>query len=501
MMKKFRKAYVVLTEKITQKWLMITGLICFVITMLPLWYLAFYARPSGDDYGYSMATHIAWKHTHSILEVIKAGIETTKSMCMTWNGDWFTVFLFTLMPEAFVTWSFWIVPIIMSLLLISSTILVARELLGNRLGMKSYTWLLIAVLVLMASYQFVPSTAIALYWYVGAMHYIFPHFVALCLIVALSCYQRTGKVRYLVISTIGLIMIGGSSYFSFLLVMFAYALAICLFVKENKKILWIGIPFVAGSVALYFMISAPGNKQRGGAEFDFNFLQIFETIIESLVQSFLCIGEYMKDKTFIFIILLVIAVLVWESIHSMEMKYKFRLPFLFVIYMYGIYASMYAPEIYANVEVSGGPDTMQYLTFILVAVASIVYVEGWIFNKLHNKELVWKENKVHRCITIPILGLCMISIILTRGELKNSVAFRSYDYVASGQAADFKEQIASQMEILLDDSIKKAYLCPINDEQGPLMHMPVTTNPENFTNWAVEGFYEKDFVVMKPLEE
>ena len=87
-------------------------------------------------------------------------------------------------------------------------------------------------------------------------------------------------------------------------------------------------------------------------------------------------------------------------------------------------------------------------------------------------------------------------VLLHLGTIKNSVFYRSCEYVMSGQAADFKNQIASQMEVLLDDSIKEAYLCPINDKQGPLMHMPVTENPEAFTNRVVARFYGKDKVIM-----
>lgn len=96
----------------------------------------------------------------------------------------------------------------------------------------------------------------------------------------------------------------------------------------------------------------------------------------------------------------------------------------------------------------------------------------------------------------PLLALCMLMIIFNRGWLKESVDYRVYEYVNSGQADDFKSQIASQMEILLDDSIKEAYLVPINPEQGPLMHMPVTPDENSFTNQVVRDFYRKDKVVM-----
>ena len=52
------------------------------------------------------------------------------------------------------------------------------------------------------------------------------------------------------------------------------------------------------------------------------------------------------------------------------------------------------------------------------------------------------------------------------------------------------------MDNLLDDSIKEAYLVPINPEQGPLMHMPVTTDENAFTNRGVRDFYGKKKGVM-----
>ena len=96
----------------------------------------------------------------------------------------------------------------------------------------------------------------------------------------------------------------------------------------------------------------------------------------------------------------------------------------------------------------------------------------------------------------PVFFLCLVLIVINKGWLKESVDVRAYEYVSSGQAEDFKDQIASQMEILLDDSIKDAYLVPINQDQGPLMHMPVTTDENAFTNVVVKNFYRKNKVVM-----
>lgn len=471
----------------------------YIITMLPLWYLAFFARPSGDDYGYSGATHRIWLATHSLLQVLKTSLETTKSMCMTWNGDWFTVFIFTLMPEAFITYSFWIVPVTMSLLMMISYYCLAKEVLVNRLKLEKYQSAMIVALVLMLSFQFIPSTAIAMYWYVGTIHYILPHIVAMFALTALSKFERTGRIKYIWLSVPAAIMMGGSSYFSVLLVLMIYVLTMLCWGRKNRKLFWTGVPLTAGIAATVIQVIMPGNAARAaeeGSHLTLSGSMIVYTIIRSLVQAVQTTGTYFTDKTFIFLAFIVIAILTWECLNGRQMEFQFPHPIIFTILMYGFFSAMFAPEIYAAVEVSLGPASMQYLTFILTGTATIVYWEGWIQFR-RRKDAGMKKDDYHSRIVIPALIVCCLVVFMGRGTLlENSVFKMSTDYIRSGQAADFKRQIHSQMEILLDGSIREAHLCPINDQQGPLMHMPVTGDPGAFTNRVVAKFYGKDSVVM-----
>lgn len=103
-------------------------------------------------------------NTHSLIEVFKAGIGTTKWMCTVWNGNWFTVFLFTLMPEVFVPYSYWIFPILIILAVIGATTYFIHEIAVKRLGFKWYESITIAIFILIATYQFTPSTKILMYW-------------------------------------------------------------------------------------------------------------------------------------------------------------------------------------------------------------------------------------------------------------------------------------------------------------------------------------------------
>ena len=116
-----------LAEWISIKKIAVAVGFAFFASMVPNWLLAFIARPSGDDYGYSAASHQTWLHTHSVIEVLRTGLETTKQMCQVWNGDWFSVFIFTLMPEVFVYRSFWIVPVFWTLAMIAATYYMVHE--------------------------------------------------------------------------------------------------------------------------------------------------------------------------------------------------------------------------------------------------------------------------------------------------------------------------------------------------------------------------------------
>lgn len=480
---------------INGKTIAVVSTIAFVVSMLPNWGLAFIARPTGDDYGYSAATHQIWLQTHSLLEVIKTGIDTTISKCTTWNGDWFSVFIFTLMPEVFVYRSFWIVPIFWSLATIGGTFYLFYQLLTNTLGLKWYETLSITMLTLLASYQWIPSSGIGLYWYVGVIHYIMPHVIALFMLGFLVQFLRTKKIKYIVFSAIGMIAIGGSSYYSTFLVMLTYVLVFVCGIKKERKMLWLSLPVLSCLIALYFQITAPGNAARVGESIEFSIGKAINTIMEALFMGVNRIWWYITESPYILLILLLIAVIIWCGLVDAPLKFEFKYPILFVGYMYGIYASMYTPEIYSQTDISGGPPTMEYLTFLLVTIASIVYVEGWIISRLRERDLIKRNEWYYKYCLVPYVLVMCIVVILYKGEVKETLFYESVDYIMSGAAADFAEQMRSQEEILLDDSIKNAYLCPTNDQQGPLLHMPVIDDPDAFTNTVVKKFYGKDYVV------
>lgn len=100
------------------------------------------------------------------------------------------------------------------------------------------------------------------------------------------------------------------------------------------------------------------------------------TIVEALWQGAVNVVNYGRETPLLFVLLFFVAVVAWECLSEAKLKFEFKYPVLWVGYMFGVYAAMYAPELYAATEVSGGPGTMEYLTFILTSVSSRYLCRG-----------------------------------------------------------------------------------------------------------------------------
>ena len=495
-----------LAEKLNNKLFAWGAALVFFLSMTPIWYLAFYARPSGDDYGYSALTHAAWLDTRSLLEVLRAAADTVVTYYNSWNGDWATTFLFSLMPEVFVPYSFWIVPFIMTGAVIAATWVFMHEICVKVFKIPMADCVIFTALILLASYQFIPSTAIGMYWYVGAVHYMLPHAVGLLGIAWLSAFFRTGKKSRLVWLTFSAFFVVGSSFFTSLLLFMVLAAVIILgWRKDRKRAAVLVIPFLVCLICFIIQCKAPGNASLAVA-----------TVLESLRRGIMTIGSYGTEKTFALVMLFVIALFGLESMDKVtsldetggKKGFPFPFPPLFLIVMFGCFSAMFAPEVYSegfdSIGISLGPATVRYFVFLPAAAFSILYFEGWLMVKLKKKKAEKRYGREKGIlgegyrirILLPGLLIALLFLLLDRDWMRTCVDRQAVEYVVSGQAEDFKEQIASQMEILLDDSIKEAVLCPINPEQGPLMHMPVTSDENAFTNWAVKNFYRKDKVIM-----
>lgn len=505
--KLFSKIKWKLTHLVNEKTVFWALFAVFVLSLIPILGLAGVNHATGDDLGYGRWTRAAWVSTHSPIEVIKAAAETVKNYYYGWQGTWLSIFLFALQPEVFSHKAYVIVPFLMLAIWLGATWILSRYVLVQKAGFSRYSGGILFLLFAILGIQFVPSTKSSIFWYNGATHYTIPYAIAL---LGIYFYLRftewkkqesKGVGAYIGLS-ICLTLLGGVNYLASMLtpmVMVLVALTQWKDKEKRKRVLWCVFPFVLEGIGLIISMKAPGNQIRGGEEFGFSIGLLVETIFASFAKGVTKSVEYMTVHPLLWLFFAVAAVVIWHMVKERGDKNRYPLPGVFVLFSYCVYCALFAPEIYVKVEVSGGIYNMNYYMFLFMIFSDMIYVEGALCGYIRKRGNV-EKGVLKRWIGPAAIVAAGVFLVIFRSDIKQMTSYISLDYIRSGQAADFKEQMDYQLSVLLDENVKDVVLPQINDYQGPLMHMPLTENPEEFTNSVAKEFYGKDSVIALPRE-
>ncbi len=500
---KKNKSYNKISRILSPRNLTFAGTVIFFLLLLPVLYLTFVNRASGDDYGYGSYTRAAWFSSHSIIAVGKAVWRTILQYYYSWQGTWFSVGLFTLQPEVFNDSAYWIVAPLMLFLWIGSTFYLFKQILVRSLKMDQWSWLLISVVFLIFNIQFVPSTKSSIFWFNGCAHYMIPF--AMCQMVAawLLKYSKEYKISTLLWITVFMALLGGANYQAalFALIVTCYVILASWFLKRDRRICWLLFPVFGELAGLFISMKAPGNKVRAGEGFGFSVLKGIETIAYSFLYGIRDIGTYIQERPLIFVGLLALFLIFLLAFLTGKENIELKYPMWIALMLYCLYSAMQAPAIYAGVEVSRGVLNTNFQIFMLAASGILLIMAAKAAPKLREK---WKEEtgrKAYGYIALPGMMICLLLLFAFRSNVKDSTSYVCVTYISSGQAADYKKQMDLQTKLLMDENTADVVLPFINDVQGPLMHMPVTDNPEAWTNRVTGEFYGKDSVVAMPRPE
>lgn len=505
--KLFSKIKWKLTHLVNEKTVFWALLAVFVLSLIPILGLAGVNHATGDDLGYGRWTRAAWVSTHSPIEVIKAAVETVKNYYYGWQGTWLSIFLFALQPEVFSHKAYVIVPFLMLAIWLGATWILSRYVLVQKAGFSRYSGGILFLLFAILGIQFVPSTKSSIFWYNGSTHYTIPYAIALLGIYFYLRFtewkkQESKGVGAYIGLTICLTLLGGVNYLASMLtpmVMVLVALTQWKDKEKRKRVLWCIFPFVLEGIGLIISMKAPGNQIRGGEEFGFSVGLLVETIFASFAKGITKSVEYMTVHPLLWLVFAMAAVVIWHMVKERGDKNRYPLPGVFVLFSYCVYCALFAPEIYVKVEVSGGIYNMNYYMFLFMIFSDMIYLEGALYGYIRRRRTVGKGAPKRFAGPVAIVA-AGVFLVIFRSDIKQMTSYISLDYIRSGQATDFKEQMDYQLSVLLDDNVKDVVLPQINDYQGPLMHMPLTENPEEFTNSVAKEFYGKDSVIALPRE-
>ena len=480
-----------------------------LITLIPVIYVGFFNYATGDDYWYGVNTYRGWVE-NGISGAIKGSLQTVKEFYYSWQGTWFTIFLFTLSPNHF--WeNGYVLTVFISLgLLILSVSMLSHFYLRKKLEFRSSTVIMIDCLLLYLMIQYIPRTTSGIYWFNGLMHYSVPFFLAaLAVIYSHKFIEEKGKKNYIILF-LCFLLLGGGSYLAPLAASLIVVLLLITAIKpetfdlKKKQIklsydyrnLWILIAFLAEGIGLVISFLAPGNSVRGGEEFGTDLKWALQCIVYAIDRGIYLGEDYFKENAVTTVVFLLVAILIWVELwKKKEKKEQFRFPLIFVVFMNGVYWAAYTPEIYARSDVSGGVPNTYFHIFLLITVANMVYVHGWVIRHIQKREWIEKFSAFkHEGVKYAVLtaAVLLIGITVYRSEIITTYDY-CIEYVNSGKMERYLEVRKQQHHILMT-SKEEDVIVPEMEGTYPLTNMVLTENVNAERNVDRAKYYNKKSV-------
>jgi hypothetical protein len=173
-----------------EKYMTIVFAVLFVLSLLPLFVIAFYNYPGVDDFNHGIRTGVVYRDTHNVAAVLLVAFEYFGDMYNTWQGRFSDTFLTAINPVVFSETLYPVTAFIMLVMLMGSTAFFLHTILVRVLGLAGKYVVLVGVPILFFSLQSLPSPVEGFYWFSGAIAYTFFYSLMLFLLsVGLRLYN------------------------------------------------------------------------------------------------------------------------------------------------------------------------------------------------------------------------------------------------------------------------------------------------------------------------
>ncbi|MDO4332405.1 MAG: DUF6056 family protein [Eubacteriales bacterium] len=487
------------------KWIFRILLVAFLGSMLPVWYLSRYTMPGRDDFTYGVNTHDAWFATHSLWEVLRAAAATTAESWKLWQGTWSSIFLMALTPGVFGERWYFLTGLIMTGMLGGSIAALVHVVLrkyveagGKEAKYQSGICILILIFL---SVQTMVSPLDGIYWYNGALHYIFMEsvlfFQAAVLLSFLKASKR-GRAGYLILSVLLAAVLGGANLLtslqSCILTVF---LVLYEFWKKKKDRLWLLLPLLCNLVSFGFNVLAPGNLIRENTA---EGMGAVSAILLSFYWAAVYITEWMTPIVLVgFALMLPV---IWEM--GKKSKAQFFHPLCAVFLSVCVFAAMFTPTLFATS--SEGPDrcknAMRVVLYLLVFL-NLLNVSGrlaqsnpkCLFGRILDE--IGKNYGTWLFTALLLLG----AVFLLSADKNTYTSVSAVRSLVNGEAAQYYEENMQRLALYTDPERKDVTVAPLKAHP----YLIFTTDVGNegsegyWINLALKDYYKLDSITV--LEE
>lgn len=360
----------------------------FLISLVPLFYIAPYIHPGIDDYVYGAEAYHIWNNSHSLSETLQTAIQVSARMYNTWQGSYSACFLMALQPDVFGCYQ--ITPFIMIIPFIFTNYWLTYLLIYKYLKANKWQYLIITTTIVLMGMQYLPSLADAFYWYNGAIYYTFYYtaFLLLACLIIQSIYSQSKfqRILYNILACVTCIFVAGGNYVTGLVIPVLLLSVILTFTISKRKIpVILYLAFAIFMAAFFINIIAPGNAERAKYV---DSIPALEAIAISFTNGCHYIAQFTTPTTtalFIFILPILYRL-------TKKIKFKYPHPILVALGSYCIYCTLFTPTCYALGSPGNGRNfNLYFYCYIWLIVGNMFYISGAIRQKAQAGSLICKD--------------------------------------------------------------------------------------------------------------
>lgn len=477
-----------------KKVLLAAGLL--VLSLLPLLWLGKYNVMCIDDYDYGRRVHDIWQATGSFWASVWEAWKQNMDFYQEWQGTYVSCFLMGMCPMNFHYGIAWVVPVLMIGMFIVSTFVLGRHILIRWLGCEKEGAALCMLLMLFVFYQVIEAPFEGIYWYNGSTHYVLMQsiwFFLLALISESIWTEKRGRASACCCAALLLaVIVGGGNLVTGLQaeILMAFLLLYTLY-QRRDKIIYVIIPFLAGTAGFLLNTLAPGNGKRSSLDMDEGY-----SAVKAVLLSFYHTGVFAIRWTPVFVVIAWLALLplLWKM--TKVSRQDFSHPVWVTAGAYCVLSAMFTPTLFAVGMVGlSRVDNIIQMTYYLALLFVTAYWLGYFSHRKRQKDDtaaafgLFLERAGNGMSAVCLVLLLVVWVLTADKNTYTSVsALRS---LVKGEAQTFYQEAMERHALYTDEDIAEVEVTPYSARPALFDFSDLSTDEGNWLNLAVAGYYHK----------
>ena len=500
-------------DRISMRRMAVYAGILFVFSLIPILVLGRYNVMCIDDYDFGRQVHDTWMATRSYVQSMQTAWQQSMEFYQNWQGTYVSCFLMGICPMNFNYGIAYVVPILMVSIFTVSVLVLGTHVLCRWLGADRAGSCFVMFMLLFMYYQVMEAPFEGIYWYNGAIHYVWMESVLfLCLTAISACIWTGSKVAEMLLciaSALLSVIVGGGNLVTGLQAEIMMALLILYAAVTNrKKLIAVVIPFITGSIGFLFNILAPGNAQRGALDMNTGYSAVMSVLL-SFYHTVVFVIRWTPG--FVILIWLLLLPVMWRIARQSERS--FNHPVYVTLGTVCVIAAMFTPTLYAVGMVGlSRVDNIIQMVYYLCLMMVTVYWLGYFSHRAtggsaepgaviptDTEELcagnilgLFLEKAGQRMTAIFLLAVLAVWIFTADKNTYTSIsALRS---LVNGSAQTFYAEAMERHEVYTDDTVTDVEVHPYSARPELFDINDLTGDTGCWLNIAVAQYYHKESV-------